>query len=499
MKKVALVLFLLFAQVAFSRTIWIATVSDTQGQLEPYSSGGKSVGGFARVAHIIKELKKEHPSRVLFVSTGDDLMGEYFLKFGGKAIYSVFSRMGVDAVTLGNHEFDRGVKTLEGALRFARFPVVVSNISCDEGVALCGMLRKYLVLDVGGVKIGVIGLITPELARISRASGVKVDADMARIADELGRRLKEEKGADIVVALTHIGLAQDRRLAASTGYIDVICGGHSHDLLREPVVAKNRLGRDVVIVQDGVRALYVGVLRLDVEGGEVRDFDWRLVPVDSSCPEDWSVKTLVSLFKKGLPPSRTLAKVEGRLDLRSAFLRTHEAPVGDMITDAVRERFGVDAAFINSGGIRGDRVIEGVITSRDVASMFPFGNTVVLVEATGGVIKAMLEHGLEAYPEPSGAFLQFSGIRVKVDPSRPPGKRVLSVEVFRRGWVELKEDATYTIAVNSYMAGGGDGYTMLMGLNGTDTYVSYRSVFEQWLSSKGVVRPRTDGRLEFVR
>jgi 2',3'-cyclic-nucleotide 2'-phosphodiesterase (5'-nucleotidase family) len=149
-----------------------------------------------------------------------------------------------------------------------------------------------------------------------------------------------------------------------------------------------------------------------------------------------------------------------RLDSRNATVRGREAAIGNLIADAMRARTRADAAIMNGGGIRAGKVYEpgSAITRRDVQTELPFGNHLVTVDVKGSALRQDLENGLSRLPVATGRFPQVSGLKIEFDPQRPPGSRVLSVEV---GGAPLDPDRTYRVATNDFMAHGGDDYSGL--------------------------------------
>jgi 2',3'-cyclic-nucleotide 2'-phosphodiesterase (5'-nucleotidase family) len=147
------------------------------------------------------------------------------------------------------------------------------------------------------------------------------------------------------------------------------------------------------------------------------------------------------------------------LDARNAALRTGETNVGNLVTDVMRARLHADVAVMNGGGIRGNQLIPaGPLTQRDVNALLPFLNVLVMLEVPGKVLLDVLERSVAAYPRESGGFLQVSGLTFLFDPTRPAGQRIVRVLV---GGQPLDPERRYTLATNSYTAGGGDGYAML--------------------------------------
>ena len=160
---------------AQEHTLILLTTSDMQGQLEPFKvkvgDAFQMQGGLARMATVIKKVKRLHPGQVLTVAAGDDLMSRYFLQFHGQAIYQVMDAIGIELTTLGNHEFDLGPKVLAEARKYCRFPVVLSNLTAPQASHLAGWWEKTIVVKRAGLKVGFLGLICPDLAQLTQTEG----------------------------------------------------------------------------------------------------------------------------------------------------------------------------------------------------------------------------------------------------------------------------------------------------------------------------------------
>lgn len=526
--------FLFILATLWAATAWAAprevvflTTSDLQSQLETFvASMAKDkktvkveVGGMARLAGAIKAEKAKRPGMVAAVTTGDDLMGKYFLEFKGQATYQTLTAAGMDLGTLGNHEFDLGVKPLARGLKSLGYPLVVSNmVITGPDHPLAKRFIDHMFLTLGGVKVGFFGLMTPDLAAIAKSGPyIKVDQDLAAPARLWVKKLRDQ-GAEMVVALTHIGLEADKKLAAQVAGLDVILGSHSHDMLLagQEAVVTTPDGRQCIIVQDGTRGKYLGRLWLQWDQGRVTAYCWNPLLLDSSVDADPAVAAMVASYKAKLPPARVLAKLAHPLDTRSSMVRRVATPVGDMVCDIMRYRTGADVALQNGGGIRGNRIIPaGELTTEDVATMFPFGNSITLLKIKGRQIRLALEWGAACQPQTCGQFLQVGGLRYWIDPKQPAmrlkkgpdgrgvgvasaGSRVTKVLVTDRrgGWVALDEDNIYSVATNTYLASGGDGFFMLSkAQERRDTYLSIKSLVESVLADGKQPKPGKEPRI----
>jgi len=503
----------------------ILSTPDLHGQLEPYphtigkgkEKETKIIGGLARVSGAVKRIREEHPGAVILVSSGDDLAGKYFSILHGKETYALMNRIGYDLVTFGNHEFDYGIKTLKEAVDTVRFPIVVSNMDF-AGTSLFKNIRKYYVKEVSGLKIGFIGLMTPDARQITKIEDpITLNRNIFSAADEYAGYLRDIERVDLIVALTHIGHDADRELALKVRGLDVICGGHSHTLMPTggEVVIDRGNGEKTIIVQSGEKGGFLGRLDLTLSGGKITRHTWEAIPIDASVPEDPTAARMVERFRKRLPRKIRIGESLCDLDARRETVRSAESNVGNLIADAMRERFGADIACVNCGGIRGETVFpRGPVFSDTVLELFPFENDVVIFQMSGGDIRNMLELAVSEYEKMHGRFLQVSGLRYSFDPAgkalvlkkdekgdavgiAEPGGRVTDIQCLAGDgtYRPCRDDARYAVAVGSFMAGGGDGYFMLKQMKGQNTYVTVQSVIEEYIRAKKQIAPKTEGRI----
>jgi 5'-nucleotidase len=407
-------------------------------------------GGLARVATLVRALERESPNTV-FALAGDTISPSVLstLRRGAQMIEG-WNALGLDVATFGNHEFDFGPAVLAGRIGESRFPWVASNVVDRTTGRPFGGARRWLRRDFDGVRVGLIGLTTPDAARTSNGgAAVRFDDPV-----EAARGALADLGAvDLRVAVTHLPLVQDRALAAALP-IDAILGGHDHD----PILLED--GR-AVIVKAGADAINVGQVEYELRCGAVIGRRQRLIPVDERLAEAPDVAALVrrqaALLARELETPVGLTSVP--LDGRESLVRREEAPLGRFFATLMRERVGGQVGLLNSGAIRGNRVLPpGPITKRDIRELLPFTNTVTLLEVTGDALRAALERSVDELPRPTGHFLQTSGIEFSVDPGRPPGRRIGAVTV---GGQPLDPAGRYRVATLDYLARGQDGYPML--------------------------------------
>ena len=313
------------------------------------------------------------------------------------------------------------------------------------------------------------------------------------VADLLSR------GAEVVVAVTHLHLEDDLALARAVPDIDLILGGHDHY-----PVAIARSG--ALIVKAGQDARHLAVIDVDIDREadgpgtktEIRPVHWRFLAT-RGVPPDPPIAALIGRIRAryDVALDQRVGETKTALDGRRDVVRSRESTLGNLIADAMRAATGAEAALINGGGIRGDRVIAAgsPLTRRDVMEALPFGDVTVVVEITGATLRAALEHGVGSAERLAGRFLQVSGLRVVWDRAGRPGNRVRAVTIAGES---LDPDRTYRIALGAFIADGGDGYAMLKSAKriiGRQDGAEVASQLIDHVTRSTPVSPRIDGRI----
>ena len=224
-------------------------------------------GGFIRRAEMVRRERSKHPDMLLFDS-GDFSQGSpYYTLYKGDVEVELMNLMRYDAVAIGNHEFDFGVENMARLFKKADFPIVCANYDFT-GTALEGVVKPYVVLKRGGLRIGVFGL-SPQLDGLVMAktcAGVKYN-DPVKAANDVAKLLKEREKCDIVVCLSHLGWdiigIDDTELMRQTRNIDIVLGGHSHSYFNALEYVENLDGREIPNDQNGKHGIYVGKITVD--------------------------------------------------------------------------------------------------------------------------------------------------------------------------------------------------------------------------------------------
>ncbi len=473
--------------------ITIVHTNDTHARVVEDGYAGNI--GLAKVATIIENEKAENPN-TLVLDAGDALHGQTIATLNeGESIINVFNAMGYDAMTAGNHDFNYGKERLLELADMADFPILAANVYAANYE---NFLPEYVIKEVGGVKVGIFGLATPETkfkSHPKNTEGLEF-FDSVIIAKLMVAEL--ESKTDVIVALSHLGMdpssiERSDIVAENVDGIDLIVDGHSHTVLEEGMMI-----RDTMIVQAGEYDKYVGIVEMVVKGKEVKSITPRLVSAEVGVALEAhpDVMEVISEVEEAnaLITEVVVGSTEIELNGAREFVRTGETNLGNLITDAMVDFTGADVALTNGGGIR-DSIAVGDITVGDVITVLPFGNYVVTIDVTGAELKEALEHGYSAYPESLGAFPHISGMEVVIDPSQEVGSRV--VEVMVNG-EELDMEATYSLATNDFLAAGGDDYTMFGDNELTALYPGLDEILIEYIKEYGTEGSPVEGRIQTV-
>jgi 5'-nucleotidase len=495
----ALILLGLFAGVAFPagryQHIYIVHTNDIHGGLVP-SEGfwlnpdfPPPIGNAAAAVTVIREFReqaKKNGYGFMYVDLGDLFSGTPVGEFShGRAVIDYLNYAGCNFVVPGNHEFDQGEDVFLDLVSRSKAAFLCANIVKQGTDSLWKPMVADTIVNLGGIKVGLFGLLTHYMkssATDKSFGGLDVIKHYAA-ADRAISDLKA-KGADIIVALTHIGYSHDRNLADSIPGIDVILGGHSHTGLREPVET-NRY--HTITCQTYGRLTSVGFLDLtvDLETHKLAGYEGDLIDLASDeivadtamarMVEEWRTQAEAG-FDVVLGKSKRLIPRGGN----------DEFPMGNLVTDAMREAFNGDIAVHT--GVRGV-LPQGDVKYRDVYAVDPFGNTVVTMTMTGKQVREMLEASVTGHH----AIFQVSGLRMVYDPKKPINQRVLSVEV---GGKPLDDVREYKVVTNSYLAAGAGEYSIFTQAKDIeDSFTGIREVLADYVKKHSPVDARIEGRI----
>jgi 5'-nucleotidase / UDP-sugar diphosphatase len=427
-------------------------MNDPHGHYLPYTAKGFAapIGGFAKAETVIADVKKanqqEGRQTLVFVA-GDLLMGTPLsTMFKGSLGIALLNAMNATAMTVGNHEFDYGQDNLFNTLKPAvRFPLLSANIKNDKGeyVFQRSLQKTFPGSDTTALIFGLTTEQTPVTTHPANVKGL-VFEDPIKVAAEM---VKTAKPDDLVIAVTHIGFDEDKRLAEACPRINVIIGGHTHTELQEPVKVK-----DTIICQAGSYTKYLGRLDLVFSQGRVTEYQGRLVLLDDTIKEDPGIASIIADHKKqlddkmGVVIGTTAVALDGRCRWSPPGENTN---FGTLVGHVMAASSGTKVAVFNAGSIR-KSIDEGNITPGDVYTAIPFPNTVVTLELAGADLAEVLQRGA-SLEEGSGGRLQTYGIAYGVQDGK--------VKIDKVAGSDFDPARIYKIATHDFLAAGGDGYT----------------------------------------
>jgi 2',3'-cyclic-nucleotide 2'-phosphodiesterase/3'-nucleotidase/5'-nucleotidase len=474
------------SQAADTTHLVIVATTDVHGRVRgwDYVRDAEAPGGLSRAATILETLRTQYPGRLVLVDAGDLLQGNPFATFFGRQdqrkphpIVDALNALQYDAATPGNHDFDFGLPLLRRAGSEATYHYVSANVDQVSGGPL---FPATVVLPRSGVKVGVTGFTTPGVMVWDRAL-LAGHVRVRRVAEAAPAALAqlEREGANVKVVLIHAGLGggstydtagvgpenDAAALAAVTPKPDVVIVGHSHREIRDTVI------NGVHFVQPRNGAQSLSVVHVFVVQGKVVSVRADLIPLRTT-PE-------LPRFTRRLDAARDAARLWAATPLGTAgpgfearYARVQDGALLDFINEVQRRKTGAQlsaaAAFDLQAGLP-----DGEIHLREVAGVYPYENTLRAVRISGQQLRQFLEHSARYFQTyepgakriiddtiPGYNFDVVSGVNYNIDLSRPVGQRIRGLAY--AGKIVQPTDS-FTLALNSYRAAGGGGYSMLAG------------------------------------
>lgn len=441
---------------------------------------GFKVGGYANLAGYLDSLRNVHPEAVA-LHAGDDFQGSPVSSITkGRSQILIMNAVGLDAFTIGNHEFDYGVEKLKENIELANFPIVSSNIILKKTQEL--FVKPYVILESGDSKIGVIGLALEDLKGSSLPKNV-AEIEILDTYDQVQKYTDSiEDKVDLTVVLSHQGFHEDSTLATRLDKVDVIIGGHSHTWLSRPVRVNN-----ILVCQVGARGERLGVLnaKIDTRKNEIINHNYEFIrTIVGKVTPNKEVKHIVDSLD---------AKIAERMNKKIGTLKNDwirdsrdESNIGNWFTDAIREHFEADIAFQNSGGIR-KNLSAGPITVRDIWEICPFDNTVEIVQVDGKTLKEIMQWRAENPRD----LLQVSGLKWVYNSDE---KKMKELTVNGQ---KVDNDREYTIATNNYITGHAERFfgRPVSELDIKHTGIIGRDILLQDVQEKGVISGHKENRI----
>ncbi|MBI5063968.1 MAG: 5'-nucleotidase C-terminal domain-containing protein [Desulfatitalea sp.] len=469
--------------------------NDLHGHLMPFEikgeKGVEEVGGIARLAALIRQIREENSRkqvRTLVLVAGDILQGTPMSTvFKGDPDIRCLNAMRVDAMTVGNHEFDFGLENFLKLKEQAAFPFLSANIVLKES----GRLLCQPALEVplsGGVTFTIIGATTQELLTTTQADNVATLGVLDSVAAVTQVHAKAmERGP--VLLLSHSRQETDRRIAKAMPDLVAIVGGHDQVLL-SPYGIEGR----VPILQAFEKGRYLGRLdlRIDPASRRAKLIDATYIKVTADIAPDPEVAAIVSDYnaRLGQQFKEVIGRCDTFLDGEREHIRYQETALGNFITDIMRAHTGAQIAMINAGALRAS-IKEGPVTVEDVFKAMPYGNELVRVELTGAEIQQALQRAVRgAREDEDGGFLHVSGLSFDV---RGRSAENIRVGMDRR---PLDSAAIYSVVVPDFLASGGDEHVVFKSKPQIKTGSPLRELIVDTIRQRGVISAEKEGRIK---
>ena len=454
-----------------------------------------AVEGYSKLSAMKNELKQTY-THVGVVSCGDYIQGSSLGAISrGEYIIELMNLVGYDAVTLGNHEFDFRLDRLEELVAMmATKPVCCNFQEIGEDTSY---FDPYKIVSYGDVDIAYIGITTPSTISSSSPAqfkdengNYKYSFNPTTLYEVVQENIDaaEAEGADYIIAISHIGYAEDEiygdledveDLIKNTDGLDVVLDAHSHSVI-EGMEITDKEGNEVLLSSTGTKFENIG--KLTISDGEITT---ELIKTEDYQGTDPIVDAKLNEINGEYATLGERKVAFSQVDLithdadGNRLVRTSETNLGNLCADAVRYAMDADVGYMNGGGLRA-AIQNGDITFNDLLSVFPFNNTVVLAEVSGQTLKDMMEMAVMSWPNEDGCFPHLSGIAFSVNTAIPSSVvvneleefveisgeyRVYDIEVFDKEtgkYEPLSLSKTYTLAASNYfLLEYGSGMTML--------------------------------------
>ncbi|XP_030029332.2 uncharacterized protein LOC115446696 [Manduca sexta] len=454
----------------------------------------KCYGGFARVAHVVKEARAAAKSGagppVLYLNAGDTYTGTaWFTIYKWRIAAEFINALQPDAVSLGNQDLQIGSDDVPQYLNDIQSKILASNVILKNQ-----NVDKSIIMDINGVKVGIVGYLTPDASMLDSSGDIEYIDEVLALKEEVSNLQKFD--VNIIIALGHSTLNKAKEIAADVDGIDLIINGYKNKFswnrndietdLQKEITVTQPSGKQVPIVPSTAYSKYLGKILIKFDtAGEIVDHDANAILLDSAIPEDnEAVQIKTRYFAEMLTRSNEVIG-NTAVVLDGETCKTEECNLGNLIADSmmyynalrfVGEDPWTDApiAIIHGGAIKASIAPTNrpaAVTRGNLLTALPLESNVVAITVNGTILNQVLEHSVSDYnlENSSGRFLQFSGIRVEYDLSRDPGSRVVNA-VVRCGrctvpqFFVIDDWRSYKILMPVAIANGEFGYTMFGGL-----------------------------------
>ena len=471
-------------------TIQFVSINDFHGNVV---EGGKNPG-IAKIAGVLDEMNEEYPT--YFFSAGDNFQGTAISNLThGAVVNEAFKIMDLQASAVGNHEYDWGSDLMAEWSAEGGYPFLATNIVYKDSGEPVDYADPYMIKEItlsNGkvVKIGVIGIATPETAYKTAAANVAdiEFTDPVTATKQWVKHLRKVEKVDAIVALTHLGGFQDPETGEVTGEIaeyaqkinnvDLIFSGHTHQTIDAKVH-----GIQVLQAYYNGRSLQVGQLTFNNKNGKLHKVDGYIDSIYervADLPINEEVDAVVKEYQQAVGSILNEVIGTNARDLaHNAYLGL--TPLGQWTAKSLAYLGETDVAIVNGGGIR-EPMPAGDITMGTMYSIFPFDNTLVTLEVTGAKLRQLIEHGIQP---PTFRDGQFYGVKVKADLTRPYGSRI--TEMTLQNGDPIMDDQYYSVSTLDFVYTGGDQYDFSGAMNVVDTYIPVRALLADYIEAIGTL------------
>jgi 5'-nucleotidase/UDP-sugar diphosphatase len=496
-------------------SLTILHTNDLHSHDQSFSERGKTLGGMARLAHLIRQYRALAP-HCLTIDAGDIFQGTpFFTIYKGEVEVEMLNRAGYDLYTIGNHEFDEGGINLAKQLSKAKFEVLSCNLDCQDLPALKAVIKPSTIKVIDGQKVGFVGAITPDIDTLSLSrEGAKLKVGnykstalperdlpwLAPIKEEVDKLTSA--GINKIILITHCGTEVDKIIATELPAVDAIIGGHSHTRLDTPIVVDHKDGSHTLIVQTGCYSRNLGKFDLVFDKNGVVDMAetrYRLIKVDDKLPEDKDIKDYLAAKDAPVKQMRDTILSTARADFDNNFrVMKCDSALGDLICDSFAlnpegKAEGTEVVLENRGGIR-SRIDKGPISLEKVEEVLPFDNHMVYATITGARLRQVLEHSIDSAT--GGKFFDVAGLKFGWDPQKPKGDRLVFVLMHKHGqWQPLDDKESFRIAMTDYSFLGGEGFDLKDATDVHKTHKKLNLYLRSYLEHTKSVGPQRPNRI----
>lgn len=416
-------------------------------------------GGLAKVATLVADERSLNKN--VIVTFGGDFLEPNLMTaiYRGAPMIELFNQLELDVMVVGDQDLNYGPKVLEERIQQANFPFLSSNIINKNDATLEGA-KKSMILEMDGYHIGFIGLTSQSAMENTTTGNFLVTEPISAAIAEAD--ILRDAGADIIVAIAHTNDKVDRELIA-TGNFDIILGGY------DEILAVG-FYNDTLFIESDSQAENIPLIDLYLKRNGSSGVDWFVETrtVNSRLLEPAPAFIASARYHEDILEqflSKELGIAETVLDSRPETVLYKESAIGNLFADAICDQTDSDICFVNGGAIRGNKLYPAgtLLTRKELLSELPFVDTTMVLEVTGHVVVEALENAFskldKTLEEGAGRFLHLSGMSIVVDPKAPPGNKI--IRVTRDGQL-LDMEATYQLALNHFLATGGDEYEMFL-------------------------------------